>query len=338
MYVPTLSNTNSSLKHQHPTGTRLNTVKSVYTRSMLQIDHHDPEWYNTYEKHSLFQTLQRWIDDFVLIWKRRWIEAPPSSEEILSSNTLNARFDLFAENCNTVYGDKLGALIYSKLYPPASSFETPWRKVFVKDDNGCNGVGMLVIGREDVSETEPFRLKLSDRKTLRPRNKNALERRLVLQEGVPTCLRNQDTGAQLEIVLMFANGHVYNYFAREIDSKVKKESSSSDSSKEKETKGRIDEDDDTCTSLNIPGARFIQRDVFETSPKYRDAFERVRKQWWKYVRNDRALTHFLVQLLYSLASSTSLRTPLLSLTCNNTTRMLRKLEHQHRYSPEDCVF
>ena len=91
----------------------------------------------------------------------------------------------------------------------------------MKDDNGCNGVGMLVIGREDVSETEPFRLKLSDRKTLRPRNKNALERRLVLQEGVPTCLRNQDR-CSIGNVLMFANGHVYNYFAREIDSKRKK--------------------------------------------------------------------------------------------------------------------
>ena len=192
------------------THTRLNTVKSVSTRSILQVDHHDPEWYNTYEKHSLFQTLQRWIGDFVLIWKRRWIESPTSSEEILSSNTLNARFDLFPENCDTVYGDKLGALIYSKLYPPASSFETPWRKVFVKDDNGCNGVGMLVIGRKDVpKKTESFRLKLSDRKTLRPRNKIAFDRRLVLQEGIPTCLRNQDTGAQLEIVLMLANGHVY---------------------------------------------------------------------------------------------------------------------------------
>merc|ERR1712146_714382 len=65
----------------------------------------------------------------------------------------------------------------------------------------------------------------------------------------------------------------------------RKESSSS--SKESETKGRMGEDDDTCTSLNIPGARFIQRDVFETSPKYRDAFERVRKQWWKYVLTGR---------------------------------------------------
>jgi hypothetical protein len=40
---------------------------------------------------------------------------------------------------------------------------------------------------------------------------------------------------------------------------------------------------DTCTSLNIPGARFVQRDVFETSPSYHDAFERVRNHWWKYV-------------------------------------------------------
>ena len=58
-----------------------------------------------------------------------------------------------------------------------------------------------------------------------------------------------------------------------------------DSSKESETKGR--EEVDMCTSLNIPGARFIQRDVFETSPQYRDAFERVQKQWWKYLLTGR---------------------------------------------------
>ena len=102
---------------------------------------------------------------------------------------------------------------------------------------------------------------------------------------------------------MFMNGYVYNYFAREIDSKVRKESSSS--SKESEMKGRMGEDDDTCTSLNIPGARFIQRDVFETSPKYRDAFERVRKQWWKYVRNDRARSARMSLFMFNYYCSTS---------------------------------
>jgi len=277
----------SSEKDEAESYVRLNTTTSVPILSVLKVDDRDPEWYNTYEKYSLFQQLQRWIDDIVLIWKRRWIELPEDEEEeeeeeILSSNSLNARFDLFPVVCDTVTGEKLSRLIQSKLYPHKSSSETPWTKVFVKDDSGCNGVGMLVFGRKDVKTGKQFRLKLSDRKMLRPRNKSAIDRRLVLQEGIPTCLRNQHTGAQLEIVMMFANGHVYNYFAREIDCVRGQEIEE----KGREMKNNVI-DQDTCTSLNIPGARFIQRDVFETSPEYRDAFRRVRKHWWKYVLTGR---------------------------------------------------
>jgi len=116
---------------------------------------------------------------------------------------------------------------------------------------------------------------------LRPRNKGnegqedgvSKKNPFVLQEGIPTALKNTKTGANLEIVLMCADGEIFSYFAREqgippaaADAKQAPQNNSTDD----------------CVSLNVGGAQFVQRDVFESSAEYQEAFAAVRKSWWKY--------------------------------------------------------
>ena len=83
------------------------------------------------------------------------------------------------------------------------------------------------------------------------------------------------------------------------------------------------EDDDMCTSLNIPGARFIQRDVLrhpEISRRIRTSTKTMVEICTQCSSAKRENVSFLVQLLYHCIV-TSLRTPTL----------------EHRYLPEDCV-
>jgi hypothetical protein len=70
-----------------------------------------------------------------------------------------------------------------------------------------------------------------------------------LQEGIPTCLKNDRTGAQLEIVLMLADGQVYSYFAREHHQHAR--SAGAGTANPQGT-------GDDCVSLNVSGAKFVQ--------------------------------------------------------------------------------
>ncbi|CAD7964910.1 unnamed protein product [Amoebophrya sp. A120] len=74
---------------------------------------------------------------------------------------LEARFELLPANAQYC-SDQLAFFVGEKLVTMASnkggtarapsSTQTPWKKVFIKDDNGCNGIGLCVFGPEDLVE------------------------------------------------------------------------------------------------------------------------------------------------------------------------------------------
>ncbi|CAD7944610.1 unnamed protein product [Amoebophrya sp. A25] len=404
---------------------------------------------------------------------------------------LEARFDIFPAPAtkHPELQRRLARLVGAKLC--GSSVEQPWGKVFVKDDNGCNGVGLCVFSEKDLASSasqstngqhassatagavlneknlkktssvssqtrgsqllppttstrsttttcststtksssaassarlfqqnrggctrvNEVRISNAHRRLLRVRNKvirktssctsingveeqkpqeqkrivqhqHQVQQRYVLQEGIPTVLRNTESGAQLEIVLMLVDGDIFSYFARELPSAStcsSRTGSSSRNGKKTRSSGTNisnaktgaktedidikDEDQDlqvvqevrlhkeqegggllssrsrsstsssllsgggpsadpgvalssdaevelqpadschnvedhgpypklsnnvvqvqvdTCVSLNVSGVRFVQRDQFESDPAYSEAFEHVRRQWWKY--------------------------------------------------------
>ena len=127
---------------------------------------------------------------------------PHNGLHVTRAHELEARFDVFPSACTVTVSPKLERLIEDKLFSGKFSTQTPWHRVFVKDDNGCNGVGMYVFDQHEarVTGTPPqqkheFPLSLKCRKAP-PSNdtSRALGTRLLLHEGIPTSLRNERTG------------------------------------------------------------------------------------------------------------------------------------------------
>ncbi len=200
------------------------------------------------------------------------ITSPP---EVFSHSTLDleARFDCFPGSIGSQQSlsrKTLCRLVGGKL--TGSRSESPWFKTFVKDDAGCNGVGLLAFSKRDLVPGKPFlNLTHAHRMDLRGRNKGG-RRCYVLQEGIVTSLLRKDpstqhTTHQLEVVLMFIDGRIFNYFIRQTELSLKQSDSTGV---------------DCCVSLNVADVSFVQRRQFETDPSYREAFLQVRREWWKY--------------------------------------------------------
>ena len=207
---------------------------------------------------------------------------------------VEADFDVFTDDLSADTQNRLASLVTEKILP--ENYADAWHKVFVKDDCGCNAVGMCVLGtehlkdstfdphrhssssrestssRDDAERSQKIVLTREHRMALRVRKQRSRvscgeEVRYVLQEGIPTGLIHSKTGAQLEIVLMCADGQAYTYFVREapVSKHVR--------------------NGDNCESLNVPGVRFVSRSDFESLPEYEDedAFAQVRKRWPRYL-------------------------------------------------------
>lgn len=128
------------------------------------------------------------------------------------------------------------------------------RNIFVKNDSGTYGLGVYPFSSGD--ELRKANSTVLDKLSYARHGQRA--RRYVLQEGIPTSLRDSE-GRSMEVVLMCLAGRCYSYFVRV---------------------GAVKNSD--IKSLNAPGSFFVQRGDFESNPKYAEAAELVREYWEKY--------------------------------------------------------
>jgi glutathione synthase len=263
----------------------------------------------------VYTTINTWMKDCPPhILKELGVVAPKDGITRSFYPEVEADFDVFTDDLSANTQGDLAALVTEKILP--ANELTAWHKVFVKDDCGCNAVGMCIFGNEHLksstfdphrnssgerssgerysssgerfshgersstgghssagdSESEHQKIFLTREHRMQLRVRKAKGRvaggeavQYVLQEGIPTGLTNTKTGAQLEVVLMLADGQAYTYFVREAP--LSKHLSK----------------DDHCECLNVPGVRFVSRPEFETAPDYADAFAQVKNQWPRYL-------------------------------------------------------
>lgn len=283
--------------------------------SHVPVDHDDPRLYNSLRKHELFTSMHTWLLEFLALQRVRFLhglsvqdsvpcdEAPEdagdadalaaAATDLRTSLDFEARFDTFPGSVGSFDSRRRKIfcdIITRKLR--GDQWEMPWEKVFVKDDDGSNGVGICVFSEKDLANGggeerskgggRTLRTTHESLKTLRGRN-SGKHQCFVLQEGVPTSLLKYDpaTGAavaQLEVVLMFLKGRIFSYFLREVGFSV--------SAPTAKTPGP-DSPPDLCVSLNLIASQhqkvsFVKRCTFESDPAYAEAYAQVREVWWKY--------------------------------------------------------
>jgi len=159
------------------------------------------------------------------------------------------------------------------------------RNVFVKNDSGTYGLGVVPFTSGD--ELRKANSSVLDKLSYARHGQRA--RRYVLQEGIPTVLKDSE-GRSMEVVLMCLAGRVYSYFVRVGGGipGVKGSSSPEDGKPRSEGKSRSERKaegkkrDFSTSSLNAPGSFFVQRSEFESSEKYSKAAAIVRGEWDKY--------------------------------------------------------